>query len=222
MRVAPILIVIVSSLFLVNCARSPEALTQRRIAGVEQGLLSDYSDPPWMRMELLERMQHYRVPGVTIAVINEFQIEWIKEYGVLEAGSSEPVAPETLFQTASLAKPIVAMALIGWLFAIWSIVDQLTRGRGTPLPVMATQTLLITGPFAYCRNPMSFGTIVLYYGLAIWTGSWSAIVLVTSFAAVLIAYLKYIEEKELEARFGQSYMEYKKTTPFIIPSMSKK
>lgn len=115
-----------------------------------------------------------------------------------------------------------AMALIGWLFAMWSIVDQLTRGRGTPLPVMATQTLLITGPFAYCRNPMSFGTILLYSGLAIWTGSWSAIGLVTAFAVVLITYLKYIEEKELEARFGQSYMEYKETTPFIIPSMLKK
>ncbi len=115
-----------------------------------------------------------------------------------------------------------ALALIGWLFAMWSIVDQLTRGRGTPLPVMATQTLLITGPFAYCRNPMSFGTIVLYYGLAIWAGSWSAIALVTSFAAALIAYLKFIEEKELEARFGQSYIEYKKITPFIVPSRSKK
>ena len=112
MKVAPILIVIVSSLFLVNCARSPEALTQRRIAGVEQGLLSDYSDSPWMRMELSGRMQHYRVPGVSIAVINEFQIEWIKDYGVLEAGSSEPVTPETLFQTASLAKPIVAVAAL--------------------------------------------------------------------------------------------------------------
>jgi protein-S-isoprenylcysteine O-methyltransferase Ste14 len=115
-----------------------------------------------------------------------------------------------------------ALALIGWLFAMWSIVDQLTRGRGTPLPVMATQTLLITGPFALCRNPMSFGTIVLYSGLAIWTGSWSAIALVTSFAVVLVVYLKYIEEKELEVRFGHSYMEYKKTTPFIIPSMLKK
>ena len=84
MKVAPMLVVIVSSLFFLNCARSPEALTQRRIAGVEQGLLSDYSDPPWKRMELLGRMQHYRVPGVTIAVIDEFQIEWTKEYGVLE------------------------------------------------------------------------------------------------------------------------------------------
>ncbi|MEE8121515.1 MAG: isoprenylcysteine carboxylmethyltransferase family protein [Anaerolineales bacterium] len=114
------------------------------------------------------------------------------------------------------------MALIGWLFAIWSIVDQLTRGRGTPLPVMATQTLLIAGPFASCRNPMSFGTIVLYSGLAIWTGSWSAIGLVTTFAVVLITYLKFIEEKELEARFGQSYIEYKRTTPFILPSLWKK
>ncbi len=115
-----------------------------------------------------------------------------------------------------------ALALIGWLFAMWSIVDQLTRGRGTPLPVMATQTLLIAGPFAYCRNPMSFGTIVLYSGLAIWAGSWSAIGLVTTFAVVLITYLKFVEEKELEARFGQSYTEYKRTTPFIIPSLWKK
>jgi CubicO group peptidase (beta-lactamase class C family) len=112
MNVAPILIVIVSSLFLVNCARSPEAQTQRRIAGVEQGLLSDYSDPPWKRMDLSGRMQHYRVPGVTIAVIDEFQIEWIKGYGVLEAGRGEPVTPGTLFQTASLAKPIVAVAAL--------------------------------------------------------------------------------------------------------------
>ncbi|MEA1976379.1 MAG: serine hydrolase domain-containing protein [Chloroflexota bacterium] len=63
-------------------------------------------------MELLERMQHYRVPGVTIAVINGSQIEWVKGYGVLEAGSREPVTPETLFQTASLAKPIVAVAAL--------------------------------------------------------------------------------------------------------------
>lgn len=48
-----------------------------------------------------------------------------------------------------------ALALIGWLFAMWSIVDHLTRGRGTPLPVMATQILLVTGPFAYFRIPMS-------------------------------------------------------------------
>ena len=115
-----------------------------------------------------------------------------------------------------------ALALGGWLLAMWSIVDQLTRGRGTPLPIMATQTLLTAGPFAYCRNPMSFGTIVLYFGLAIWTGSWSAIGIVSTFAVVLLTYLKFVEEKELESRFGQSYIEYKRTTPFIIPSIRRK
>ena len=37
------------------------------------------------------------------------------------------------------------------------------------------------------------------------------------FAAMLISYLKIIEEKELQMRFGDEYIEYKKKTPFIIP-----
>jgi len=38
----------------------------------------------------------------------------------------------------------------------------LTRGRGTPLPVMPTQELLTEGPFRYSRNPMTLGTILAY------------------------------------------------------------
>jgi protein-S-isoprenylcysteine O-methyltransferase Ste14 len=34
---------------------------------------------------------------------------------------------------------------------------------------------------------------------------------------MLIAYIKLIEEKELELRFGKEYLDYKKDTPFIIP-----
>ena len=34
---------------------------------------------------------------------------------------------------------------------------------------------------------------------------------------MLLVYLKLIEEKELEMRFGQDYLEYKKNTPFILP-----
>ena len=36
-------------------------------------------------------------------------------------------------------------------------------------------------------------------------------------AAMLISYLKIIEEKELQMRFGDEYIEYKKKTPFMIP-----
>lgn len=100
------------SLFLVHCARDPEALIDDRIARVEHGLLSDYSDLPWKRMDLLDRMRYYHVPGVSIAVINDFQIEWAKGYGVLEAGKNEPVTSDTLFQVASPGKVVVAVAAL--------------------------------------------------------------------------------------------------------------
>jgi CubicO group peptidase (beta-lactamase class C family) len=63
-------------------------------------------------MHLLDRMAHYRVPGVSIAVINDNRIEWAKGYGVLEAGTDAPVTPDTLFQTGSIGKPVVAAAAL--------------------------------------------------------------------------------------------------------------
>ena len=97
-------------LSLASCARNPGARTDGRIAAVEQGLLSEYGDPAWTRMELAERMDHYHVPGVSITVINNSQVAWARGYSLLEGGGAELVTPETLFQTASLAKSVVAVA----------------------------------------------------------------------------------------------------------------
>ncbi|MFO8036327.1 MAG: isoprenylcysteine carboxylmethyltransferase family protein [Anaerolineales bacterium] len=107
--------------------------------------------------------------------------------------------------------------LVGLAFALWSILSQLLCARGTPLPMMATKKLLDFGPFKYCRNPMSFGTILIYLGIAVIVGSWSALILSGAFAGLLIIYLKAIEERELEVRFGEEYLKYKKETPFLIP-----
>jgi protein-S-isoprenylcysteine O-methyltransferase Ste14 len=111
---------------------------------------------------------------------------------------------------------------IGLIYAMWSISAQLFRASGTPLPMMATQKLLITSPFDQCRNPMSFGTILLYLGISIIIGSITAIGLVLLLAAFLVSYIKLIEEKELEARFGEDYIEYKSRTPFLVPRIPKK
>lgn len=109
------------------------------------------------------------------------------------------------------------MVLIGATYALWSIISQLTRARGTPLPMMATQKLLIDGPFKQSRNPMGFGAICMYLGMAIIVGSLSSIIIVVLFLLLLILWIKKVEEKELEIRFGQDYMDYKKSTPFMIP-----
>ena len=64
---------------------------------------------------------------------------------------------------------------------------------------------------------MSFGTILLYLGISILIGSISAIVIVFAFSIVLIIYIKQIEERELEIRFGEEYLAYKAEIPFLIP-----
>jgi CubicO group peptidase (beta-lactamase class C family) len=52
------------------------------------------------------------VPGVSVAVINNGKLEWAKGYGVVEAGGTTPVTPETLFQAASISKPVAALAAL--------------------------------------------------------------------------------------------------------------
>jgi len=113
------------------------------------------------------------------------------------------------------------LMICGFGFAFWSISDQLFKARGTPIPVVATQELLVTGPFRLCRNPMTLGAIMAYMGLAILTGSLASILGAVLFAALLFLYLKGFEEKELEARFGESYRAYRVSTPFIIPRLGK-
>jgi len=115
-----------------------------------------------------------------------------------------------------------ALAILGLFFAFWSIGDQVTRGRGTPLPMLPTQELLTQGPFRYCRNPMTLGTILAYSGLGIAAGTISGIGLVLCFGALLILYIKGIEEKELAERFGDAYLAYKGEVPFMLPRFPKR
>lgn len=109
------------------------------------------------------------------------------------------------------------MTVAGFSLGFWAVETQLDRGRGTPLPVMPTQELLTEGPFRYCRNPMTLGTILAYLGMAIAARTAAGTALVFALAATLLAYLKGLEEGELTERFGDAYLAYRQRTPFIIP-----
>ena len=85
-----------------------------RIGAVENSLkpaMYEKGKPP-VSMNILDRMKHYHVPGVSVAVINEGKIEWAKGYGLKEAGGQDPVTPETLFQAASISKPVTALGVL--------------------------------------------------------------------------------------------------------------
>jgi protein-S-isoprenylcysteine O-methyltransferase Ste14 len=111
----------------------------------------------------------------------------------------------------------VFLIIIGLIFGFWSIFGQIFQAHGTPLPMMPTKKLLIKGPFRLCRNPMSLGTILVYLGIIIVIGSISGLAVVLVFSTLIVIYIKLIEEKELEARFGDEYLEYKEITPFMLP-----
>ena len=110
----------------------------------------------------------------------------------------------------------------GMALALWSVAAQVTRGRGTPLPVLPTQHLLTSGPFRYCRNPMTLGTILAYLGVSIAAATVVGAASVLVFGGLLVLYLKRVEEKELAERFGEDYMTYMREVPFIVPRMPRK
>lgn len=53
-------------------------------------------------------LEERRVPGVSVAVIHDGQVDWAKGYGVRESGKSDRVDTDTLFQAASISKPVSA------------------------------------------------------------------------------------------------------------------
>lgn len=86
----------------------PEA----RRARVERGLLPPVlikGAPAWT---IEERLRHYKVPGVSVAVIKDFKVEWAKGYGFRDAEAREPVTERTLFQAGSISKPVAAMTVL--------------------------------------------------------------------------------------------------------------
>jgi CubicO group peptidase (beta-lactamase class C family)/predicted transcriptional regulator YdeE len=61
-----------------------------------------------LRLSLPELMKTFNVPGLSIAVIENYKIVDVKAYGVIAPGSSTPVTTKTLFQAGSISKPVAA------------------------------------------------------------------------------------------------------------------
>ena len=82
-----------------------------RVLGGLRGPVEVVGRPP-VRWTLAERMAHHKVPGVSIAIIEGGRVAWARGIGVKEAGKTDSVAPTTLFQAASISKPVAATAML--------------------------------------------------------------------------------------------------------------
>ena len=65
-------------------------------------------DKPALTFTLGDLMRIYKDPGFSVAIVEDNKLTWAKGFGVVATGSTTPVTTETLFQAASISKPIAA------------------------------------------------------------------------------------------------------------------
>ena len=92
------------------CADNEPQSVDDYILAVERPLNGDGEELD--SLTLPELMDEFNVPGVSLAIISDFAVHWAKSYGIADVESGAEVNTSTLFQAASISKPVVAMAVL--------------------------------------------------------------------------------------------------------------
>lgn len=85
---------------------------EQRIQQVEKSLAGQIMIEGTPKWTIEERMAFHNIPGVTIAVISNYKLEWAKGYGLADKEQKRPVTPTTLFQAASISKSLNAVGVL--------------------------------------------------------------------------------------------------------------
>ncbi len=81
---------------------------QRIIQDLRAG--SHFTEELGEAQTLETRMAFYHTPGISIAVINDFELDWTQGFGVAESGMKREINASTVFQAGSISKPVTALA----------------------------------------------------------------------------------------------------------------
>lgn len=122
--------------------------------------------------------------------------------------------------------PLLLVQLAGVLVLVTGIVlfaSSLRRfaseGQGTLAPWDPPRQLVVRGPYRYVRNPMISGVILVLIGEALVLLSMSHVWWALIFFGINAVYIPLLEEPQLESRFGNSYTEYRRHVPRLIPRL---
>ena len=107
--------------------------------------------------------------------------------------------------------------LAGLLLAVSTVRLFPKLGNGTPAPWDPTSKMIISGPYAYVRNPMITGVVLILTGEALMLSSWAIGIWAIVFLIINMFYFPSSEEPGLRKRFGKEYEEYCKNVPRYIP-----
>jgi protein-S-isoprenylcysteine O-methyltransferase Ste14 len=123
---------------------------------------------------------------------------------------------------------VFVLLLVGMFYGIWSILIQNIQGRGGPLEVgnveisPRTENLVVSRPYKNTRNPMLFGTFLIYLAFALFLNSINPVLVVVAIFAFMLTVVVKMEEKRLLKDFGNQYEEYRKKVSKFIPWFQRK
>jgi len=113
----------------------------------------------------------------------------------------------------------LALVIVTGTACLLTVVNLALKGLGAPFYIALSRKLATDWLYARTRNPMALAALAFLLSLGIWFQSvlfvlWALAV----FAPALLFFVKVYEERELEIRFGASYLEYKSRTPMLFPA----
>jgi protein-S-isoprenylcysteine O-methyltransferase Ste14 len=128
-----------------------------------------------------------------------------------------------IFQEATVITILIGFVIVlfGEFFRLWGVCYAGSETRTTD--GVGGTYLVVSGAFAYVRNPLYLGNMLMYLGVGIMS---MALFPYLQIAALLFFFWQYtviIKEEEgfLKTKFGKNYEDYLKAVPKLIPSLSK-
>jgi protein-S-isoprenylcysteine O-methyltransferase Ste14 len=110
------------------------------------------------------------------------------------------------------------LVIITGAACLLTVVNLALKGLGAPFAIALSRKLAADWLYAWTRNPMVLAGMAWFLSLGIWFQSALFVLwVVILFAPAMLFFVKVYEERELEIRFGASYLEYKFRTPMLFP-----
>ena len=164
-----------------------------------------------MRMKLVRHLLSVALLPFSVAVLVPL---WLARTNDVSSALGAGV-PQILAQILG-----VLLLVVGLVLFSASLRKFATEGEGTLAPWDPPRRLVVRGPYRYVRNPMISGVVLVLFGEALVLLSrphfgWALI-----FLAVNFVYIPLLEEPDLRIRFGDSYAEYCRHVPRLIPRLS--